>query len=43
MPLPRAASPLAQAVDAVVVDTSDLTLDEVIEQVCELIDDLPEH
>jgi cytidylate kinase len=30
----RADSPLAQAADAVLLDTSDLTLDEVVERVC---------
>lgn len=38
----RATSPLAQAEDAVVVDTTHLTLDEVIAQVCALVDALPE-
>lgn len=38
----RAASPLAQAEDAVVVDTTHLSLDEVIDQVCALVDALPE-
>jgi cytidylate kinase len=37
----RLASPLTIAADAVVVDTTGLTLDEVVEQVCELIDALP--
>lgn len=36
----RAASPLAQADDAVVVDTTELTLDEVIDRVCDLVDGL---
>ena len=39
----RAASPLTQADDAVVVDTSDLTLDQVIAHVCGLIDGRPER
>ncbi len=39
----RATSPLAQAEDAVVVDTTDFTLDDVIDHVCGLIDDLPER
>ena len=34
----RAASPLTQAPDAVVVDTTEMTLDEVIARVCELAD-----
>ena len=34
----RAASPLTQAADAVVVDTTAMTLDEVIARVCELVD-----
>jgi cytidylate kinase len=38
----RAASPLAQADDAVVLDTTHLSLDEVIDQVCALADALPE-
>jgi cytidylate kinase len=38
----RATSPLAQAEDAVVLDTTHLTLDEVIDQVCALVDALPE-
>ena len=38
----RATSPLAQADDAVVLDTTHLTLDEVIDQVCALVDALPE-
>jgi cytidylate kinase len=38
----REASPLAQAADAVVLDTTDLTLDEVIDRVCSLVDALPE-
>lgn len=38
----RATSPLAQAADAVVLDTTHLTLDEVIDQVCALVDALPE-
>lgn len=33
----RAASPMTQAPDAVVVDTTDMTLNEVIAHVCELI------
>lgn len=37
----RAASPLAQADDAVVVDTSDLTLAEVIDAVLAMIDAVP--
>jgi cytidylate kinase len=37
----RLASPLMIAADAVVVDTTGLTLDEVVEQMCELIDALP--
>jgi cytidylate kinase len=37
----RIASPLTIAADAVVVDTTGLTLDEVVEQMCELIDALP--
>jgi cytidylate kinase len=37
----RLASPLTIAADAVVVDTTGLTLDEVVEQMCELIDALP--
>lgn len=35
----RAASPLTQASDAVVVDTTNMTLDEVIARVCELVDE----
>ncbi len=38
----RATSPLSQAEDAIVVDTTHLTLDEVIDQVCALVDALPE-
>lgn len=38
----REASPLAQAADAVVVDTTEMTLDEVIDHVCALVDALPE-
>ena len=38
----RATSPLAQAEDAVVLDTTHLTLDEVIDQVCALVAALPE-
>jgi cytidylate kinase len=38
----RATSPLAQAEDAVVLDTTDLTLDEVIDRVCALVAALPE-
>lgn len=38
----RAASPLSQAEDAVVLDTTHLTLDEVIDQVCALVAALPE-
>jgi cytidylate kinase len=38
----RETSPLAQADDAVVLDTTDLTLDEVIDRVCSLVDALPE-
>ena len=38
----RQASPLAQAPDAVVVDTSDLTLEQVIDHVCSLVDAIPE-
>lgn len=38
----RETSPLAQAEDAVVLDTTDLTLDEVIDRVCALVDALPE-
>jgi cytidylate kinase len=34
----RAASPLSQAADAVVVDTTTMTLDEVITHVCDLVD-----
>lgn len=37
----REVSPLAQAADAVVVDTSDLSLEQVIDRVCALADDLP--
>lgn len=37
----RAASPLAQADDAVVVDTTNLTLEEVVDLVCDLVDGLP--
>jgi cytidylate kinase len=37
----RATSPLAVAPDAIVVDTTLLTLDEVINHVCALVDDLP--
>lgn len=33
----RAASPMTQAPDAVVVDTSELTLDQVVDHVCALI------
>jgi cytidylate kinase len=36
----RVASPLAQAADAVVVDTTAMTLDQVIAHVCELVDGL---
>jgi cytidylate kinase len=36
----RAASPLSQAADAVVVDTSMMTLDEVIAHVCDLVAEL---
>jgi CMP/dCMP kinase len=38
----RATSPLAQADDAVVLDTTHLSLDEVIDHVCALVDALPE-
>lgn len=38
----RETSHLAQAEDAVVLDTTDLTLDEVIDRVCALVDALPE-
>jgi cytidylate kinase len=38
----RETSPLAQADDAIVLDTTDLTLDEVIDRVCNLVDALPE-
>lgn len=38
----RAVSPLAQAEDAVVIDTSDETLDEIIDRVCALISALPD-
>lgn len=38
----RVVSPLAQAADAVVVDTSDLTLEQVIDHVVALVDALPE-
>lgn len=38
----RAVSPLAQAEDAVLIDTSDDSLDEVIGRVCALIDTLPD-
>jgi cytidylate kinase len=38
----RATSPLTVAPDAVVVDTSDLTLNEVIEHVCALALELPD-
>lgn len=38
----RATSPLAQAEDAVVLDTTHLTLDEVIDRVCALVAALPE-
>jgi CMP/dCMP kinase len=37
----RATSPLAVAPDAVVVDTTSMSLDDVIEHVCGLIADLP--
>ncbi|MDP1878889.1 MAG: (d)CMP kinase [Actinomycetota bacterium] len=37
----RAASPLSLAHDAVLVDTTDMTLDEVIDHVCDLADALP--
>ncbi|MHB8794299.1 MAG: (d)CMP kinase [Candidatus Nanopelagicales bacterium] len=37
----RAASPLALADDAVLVDTTDMALDEVIDRVCALADALP--
>ena len=37
----RATSPLAVADDAVVVDTTHMTLDEVIAHVCDLVDALP--
>lgn len=37
----RATSPLAVAPDAVVVDTTTMSLDDVIERVCGLIADLP--
>ena len=35
----RAASPLARAADAVEVDTSDLTLDQVVEKICGIVRD----
>jgi len=38
----RETSPLAQAADAIVVDTSDLSLEQVIDRVCSLADALPE-
>lgn len=38
----RETSPLAQAADAIVVDTSDVTLEQVIDHVCSLADALPE-
>jgi len=38
----RETSPLAQAADAIVVDTSDFTLEQVIDRVCSLADALPE-
>ena len=38
----RQASPLAQADDAIVVDTTDLSLEQVIDHVCALADALPE-
>lgn len=38
----RTASPLTKAADAVVVDTSHLTLAEVVDLVCGLVGDLPE-
>jgi cytidylate kinase len=38
----RAASPLAQAADAIVVDTTDFTLEQVIDHVCSLADALAE-
>ncbi len=37
----RATSPLSQAADAVVVDTTAFTLDEVIDHVCDLVRSLP--
>jgi CMP/dCMP kinase len=37
----RQASPLAQADDAIVLDTTHLTLEQVIDRVCSLADDLP--
>ncbi|MBI1350680.1 MAG: (d)CMP kinase [Actinomycetales bacterium] len=39
----RAASPLARAADAIVVDTTHMTLDEVIAHVCDLARGLPER
>lgn len=38
----RKASPLAIAADAVVVDTTDLSLDDVVDHVCALADALPD-
>jgi cytidylate kinase len=38
----RSASPLARAEDALVLDTTDLTLDQVIDRVCALAHALPE-
>ena len=38
----RAQSPLSQAADALVIDTTTLTLDEVIDRVCALADTVPE-
>ena len=35
----RAISPLKQADDAVLVDTSDLTIDEVVERILSIIDE----
>ncbi|MFY9232188.1 MAG: (d)CMP kinase [Candidatus Nanopelagicales bacterium] len=37
----RATSPLTQAADAVVLDTSNMTLDDVIETVVRMVDELP--
>jgi cytidylate kinase len=37
----RAASPLAQAQDAVLLDTTDLSLDQVVDQLVGMVEELP--